>query len=213
MALIKCPECGRENVSDNAEMCPDCGYGIKAHFNRIKAEEANEIQRQKIAKEREKQLERESNIIERYKDSNTKPNLPKISAIQLFFIILGIFILLMSITNKHGYNVESIIASLVFIIFGVLLYLIKYAIHIHKWRNYESYRMEFAHNEVKQIKEEVNQSTNINLNVPRCPICNSTNIKKITLSTRAVKTAAFGVVGAVDDAGKTYKCGNCGSKF
>ena len=27
------------------------------------------------------------------------------------------------------------------------------------------------------------------------------------------KTAAFGVVGAIDDAGKTYKCGNCGSKF
>lgn len=28
MALIKCPECGRENVSDSAEACPDCGYGI-----------------------------------------------------------------------------------------------------------------------------------------------------------------------------------------
>ena len=28
MALIKCPECGRERVSENAEMCPDCGYGM-----------------------------------------------------------------------------------------------------------------------------------------------------------------------------------------
>lgn len=50
-------------------------------------------------------------------------------------------------------------------------------------------------------------------NIPKCPICGSTNINKITLTTRAVKTAAFGVVGAVDDAGKTYKCGNCGSRF
>ena len=50
-------------------------------------------------------------------------------------------------------------------------------------------------------------------NVPKCPICGSTNINKITLTTRAVKTAAFGVVGAVDDAGKTWKCGNCGSRF
>lgn len=33
------------------------------------------------------------------------------------------------------------------------------------------------------------------------------------MNTRTVKTAVFGVVGAVDDAGRTYKCGNCGSKF
>lgn len=36
MALIKCPECGRENVSDSAESCPNCGYGIKAHFKKSK---------------------------------------------------------------------------------------------------------------------------------------------------------------------------------
>ena len=49
--------------------------------------------------------------------------------------------------------------------------------------------------------------------IPKCPICGSTNINKITIGNRAVKTAVFGVVGAVDDAGKTYKCNNCGSKF
>ena len=50
-------------------------------------------------------------------------------------------------------------------------------------------------------------------NIPKCPICNSTNIKKITFTKRTVKTAVFGVVGAIDDAGKTYQCENCGSKF
>lgn len=39
MGLIICPECGRENVSDSAEACPNCGYGIKAHFDKIKREE------------------------------------------------------------------------------------------------------------------------------------------------------------------------------
>ena len=39
MALIKCPECGRENVSDSAEACPNCGYGVRAHFEKIKQEE------------------------------------------------------------------------------------------------------------------------------------------------------------------------------
>lgn len=33
MALVKCPECGREKVSDSAIACPDCGFGIKEYFN------------------------------------------------------------------------------------------------------------------------------------------------------------------------------------
>lgn len=50
-------------------------------------------------------------------------------------------------------------------------------------------------------------------NQPKCPICSSTNIQKISITKRAVKTAFFGALGAVDDAGKTYQCKNCGSKF
>ena len=50
-------------------------------------------------------------------------------------------------------------------------------------------------------------------NIPKCPICGSPNVQKITLGSRTVKIALFGMIGAVDDAGKTYKCNNCGSKF
>ena len=32
MALVKCPECGRENVSSTAKSCPRCGYNIKAYY-------------------------------------------------------------------------------------------------------------------------------------------------------------------------------------
>lgn len=63
-------------------------------------------------------------------------------------------------------------------------------------------------NLAKMQKEEDKQNY-----IPKCPICGSTNINKITIGSRAVKTAVFGVVGAVDDAGKTYRCGNCESKF
>lgn len=27
--LIKCPECGKENISDRASKCPNCGYPFK----------------------------------------------------------------------------------------------------------------------------------------------------------------------------------------
>lgn len=33
MALINCPECGRENVSDRALACPNCGYPISYNSN------------------------------------------------------------------------------------------------------------------------------------------------------------------------------------
>ena len=32
MALIKCPECGKE-ISDKAEMCINCGFPLKQHEN------------------------------------------------------------------------------------------------------------------------------------------------------------------------------------
>lgn len=65
-------------------------------------------------------------------------------------------------------------------------------------------------NEINQQAQKILDKQNC---IPKCPVCGSTNIKKITMATRAVKTATFGVAGAVDDAGKTYKCENCGSKF
>lgn len=37
MALIICPECGRENVSDSAEMCPSCGFPVKKYFDELKS--------------------------------------------------------------------------------------------------------------------------------------------------------------------------------
>ena len=34
MALIKCPECGKENVSDSANACPNCGFNISRYYTK-----------------------------------------------------------------------------------------------------------------------------------------------------------------------------------
>lgn len=60
--------------------------------------------------------------------------------------------------------------------------------------------------QIQKEKDKVNH-------MPKYSICASGNIQKITVGTKVVKTAAFGVIGAIDDAGKTYKCENYGSKF
>lgn len=53
MALVTCPECGRERVSDLAETCPECGFPIKAHF---------EKERKKIKSERIEKSKKEEKI-------------------------------------------------------------------------------------------------------------------------------------------------------
>ena len=50
MSLIKCPECGREGISDGAEACPDCGYGIRAHFEREEQKCKDEVSRKTLNK-------------------------------------------------------------------------------------------------------------------------------------------------------------------
>lgn len=42
IALIKCPECGRDNVSDTAKACPKCGYAIEKHYKAKKSFECKE---------------------------------------------------------------------------------------------------------------------------------------------------------------------------
>lgn len=45
MALVKCPECGKENVSSTATACPQCGFNIKKHYEGIeKKEKAEKLQ-------------------------------------------------------------------------------------------------------------------------------------------------------------------------
>ena len=39
MALVICPECGKEKVSDSAVNCPDCGFPIREHFKKLYAEQ------------------------------------------------------------------------------------------------------------------------------------------------------------------------------
>lgn len=67
-----------------------------------------------------------------------------------------------------------------------------------------------SQNKINQEAQKILDKQNC---IPKCPICGSTNVNRITVGSRAIKTTVFGIVGAIDDAGKTYKCGNCGSKF
>lgn len=56
MALVNCPECGRENVSDSAETCPNCGYPVKKYFQEVKEKQQEEILQKQIDESKKKFL-------------------------------------------------------------------------------------------------------------------------------------------------------------
>ena len=56
-----------------------------------------------------------------------------------------------------------------------------------------------------------NQNTNEQANVPKCPICQSTNLSKISTVKKAVGGALFGLFSS--DVRKTMHCKNCGFKW
>lgn len=66
-------------------------------------------------------------------------------------------------------------------------------------------------NEAQSSKNNYVKNSTV-INIPKCPICQSTNLSKIASTKKAMKIAAFGIFGMGDN-GKTYKCNNCGSKF
>lgn len=67
-------------------------------------------------------------------------------------------------------------------------------------------------------KEEIAFSPDLHLdqsyehnNIPKCPICGSTNIQKISRVKKATSAILFGIFST--DIGKTFECKNCGMKF
>lgn len=202
MALIKCPECGRENVSDSAEMCPNCGYGIKAHFQEIERKKL--LEQQKLEKER--QYEELKRIREEKEQAElatikmpSKPNLGQ--SLLIFGIVFVPFMLL-------GLILPYRIGFWFFLIFWLIVAFSSYNDNVKDYeraqQDFEKYQKEeLSKKKMQKEMEEYRQ-----INAPKCPMCGSINIEKISTASRAVSIAAVGL--ASGTIGKQYKCVECG---
>lgn len=88
MALVKCPECGQENVSSNASACPNCGFDLKTHFLNIEKERRAEERRAQAEENLRIQQEMEQQEYFRRLDSIPEP--PKYGKTSVY-VIIGIF--------------------------------------------------------------------------------------------------------------------------
>lgn len=67
MALVVCPECGRKNVSDSAETCPECGFPVKSYYDNLKLEKEKQEILEKQMQQKEQESERQNKMIEEMK--------------------------------------------------------------------------------------------------------------------------------------------------
>ena len=65
--------------------------------------------------------------------------------------------------------------------------------------------------QVNEIRKEIQEQQEKQSNIPKCPICGSTNVKYISTLNRAVSIGVFGLFSS--KIGKTYECLNCKMKW
>jgi ribosomal protein L37E len=87
MALITCPECGKENLSSSAASCPNCGFDLKAYQQKLDDEKAAAEAEQKAQENLEAQRKADDEARQRILDSIPDPTpYGKIPA----YIIIGV---------------------------------------------------------------------------------------------------------------------------
>lgn len=239
MALIKCPECGRENVSDTAEACPGCGYGIRKHFEK-------EMQ-QREAKEKQNKIEKEKFVTSAISDKDKKifkDYASRVSSLDSYQIkeredtikrlekelsgeirtkaiasIVGVvsFILMIVCFYYSEDGSLGVLFAIFFIITGFCiagLYASRGSVEEIQ-KNLRIARSDFE--KYKKDIEEWNRREAERLLMEeesgvRCPYCHSTNTTKISSFSKGVSVAVLGVY-AMGKVSKQWHCNSCGSDF
>ena len=194
MALIKCPECGRENVSDSAEACPECGYGIKAHFERIKQED---IKQQQARMKEEYEKRRIENV--------KKPDKPSAFNGLMIFGILCLVggVLCLVVPDMMIFSVFEFAIGGWLCYDGNKQYEKEKASYELSLRNFEAYQREkIREQDEERRREEIRIANSI-----KCPVCGSSDTERITSVNRAVSIATVGL--ASGKIGKQYRCKKC----
>lgn len=204
MALINCPECGKENVSDSAECCPVCGYPVKKHFDEI---------RQK--KEEQEEYENRVNAV-------SMPTKPKFNKWAFYFgimvLILGGLIILYYLFNAilGIISLRTGIAAIILILllFGGMGGLFITSVYIDYNHAMDKYNL--ALKNFKEYQRHIIALEDINKQkkrtvVVKCPNCGSTNVEKISTGERIL--SVFGLGLASGKIGKQYYCKDCNYKW
>lgn len=229
MALIKCPECGRESVSSSAASCPTCGFGIKSWYDeqeRQKLErQTQEAQRKQYEAEHKAKVQQTLNAVD---VPTHRPFINGSIILGAVFTLFGVLFCYWYITNPSdthwGFTIFVLLVGLIWLALGIGKLKNNKAIYDKYHGDTEAYRRYLAEAEVRKqefekdqketlararadrIKEEEEARASI-----KCPACGSKRYKKISLSSKVVSTEMLGL--ASSKVGKTFQCKTCGYKW
>lgn len=188
MALIKCPECGKE-ISDRADACIHCGCPLKNIMNEIKIQVSScgfpiLSKKSYVMFSCKEVLKYPSNAFEdgeyvRLLDKNNY--LVKEVKIEKFSSPLDIN------TNKLCFN--FVINDLTKNEANSVVYICKALI---------------VKEEINEINESVNE---YNKTLVKCPTCSSTDVTRISASEKVANIALFGLFG--NKRKMQFQCNNC----
>ena len=186
MALIICPECGKE-ISDKSKQCIHCGYPLELGNNKPKSNSANP------------------------NGMNICPKCGKISRL-MKCSTCNIDMIDCHCTESQWTDMllkgdgslerwEKEMANL-YTVNSEQFDKNTYNTNLQEQEKEESY-----YDDLMANAPDVAKPTQI-----QCPYCKSTNTKKITTTSKAVHTALFGIF-SMGRNGKQWHCDNCGSDF
>lgn len=217
MALIKCPECGKE-ISNKSKTCIHCGYPLSEIDLLSNVSVKNEPSTTLLQEESTSGLSQITSLPEKIQENRALKILKQnrirslrktIIGLSIFCIIL--FVFLYSLTLDFNFNKQSeIIISLVIAEIIPAIFILANAPDAIKYgKEYQSAKEDFYKykehktNELESIKLQTEMRNKKTKLIPTCPKCGSTTI---TTGARGVNWT-HGLIGA----SKTVnRCANCG---
>lgn len=204
MALIQCPECHHENVSDSAPTCPYCGFEIKKYCENIRNQEIEETR------------QNQQTEINQLLNSVVTPIRPKINKATL---IIGIICMLITFfcclyPILFPFTILFLVAGISLLIFTIYKFDKQSKSFVLAQGNYQKQKTMITQN-IKKQEQFLNTTSATTLPepfTPHCPTCGSTDIEKISVASKVGKTAAFGVF-SIGSNSKTFRCKHCGYKW
>ena len=186
MALIKCPECGKE-VSDKAPACIHCGFPLEKSPQKVDV-----LTQTRTIEKATQQVE---NIPTQEAVHPPKAREESNSGCLPYLIVCGVIIVLgvWLLVDNMGAFVWGVILPFVFLV----LFL---GFCIHTWSTADP----------KEVKENWDKEKYNDYKFT-CPMCGSKKVKKIGTMNRAASVATVGL--ASSKIGKQYECDDCKHKW
>lgn len=222
MSLVKCPECGKGNVSDSAIACPDCGFGIKEYFEKIERERLQEEKREQLDKAKteaeKKRLESQKQEKEhtiKYIENQIESERKTRIICSILAVVGGIIGTVAFIYSEHGSLGFFIILG-----YGVAAFciagLVMTAGSIEEMENnlriartdFDKYQKDIENwYKAEALRKQMEEANKI-----ECPYCHSKDTVKISKVSKAVSAAMVGAL-ATGKVSKQWHCNHCKSEF